>query len=122
MNQLFNRPEYKTLRQRLRKDMPDAEVIVWSYLRDRRLCGYKFRRQHGIGRYVVDFYCPKLRLVIELDGDSHFQSGAAKRDRQRQNFIESFGITVIRFTNTDIYENITGVLEELINYIDDLKI
>jgi very-short-patch-repair endonuclease len=122
MSLLHNRKEFKKFRQYLRRDMPDAEVIVWSYLQGRRLSGYKFRRQHGIGRYVVDFYCPKAKLVIELDGDSHFQDGAEERDERRQKFIEDFGLRVLRFTNTDVYENIGGVLDTIIYYLDGEEI
>jgi len=80
--------------------------------------GYKFRRQYGVNKYVVDFYCPKLKLAIEIDGDSHFGNQAIKYDQKRQSYIESFGIKFLRFTNNDIYNNIDEVLEVIINYIN----
>lgn len=98
--------------------MPTAEVILWAQLQKKQLYGYKFRRQQGIGRYIVDFYCARAKLVIEIDGDSHFQPGVAAYDLERQKFIESLGFTVIRFINTDIYENLSGVLDVIIKYLD----
>lgn len=81
------------------------------------MAGYKFRRQQSIGPYIVDFYCPRLKLVIEVDGDSHFLDEAIEYDRKRQKYIESFGTKFLRFTNLEIYENIDEVLEEILRYI-----
>ena len=76
MNEYFNKESGKDKRRQLRNTMPAAEVILWSKLKGRQLLGCKFRRQHGIGTFVVDFYSPEIRLAIELDGDSHFRDGA----------------------------------------------
>ena len=114
MTHIYNRPSEKHLRQQLRSNMPTAEVMLWSKLRGRQLLGQKFRRQYSVGPYVVDFYCPALRLAIELDGDSHFAEGAAGKDEERRRFIESFGIGIVRFLNTDVYENMDGLLEALV--------
>lgn len=95
----------------LRKDATPAEQILWKYLRDRQINGRKWRRQHKISKYVVDFFCAELALVVELDGDVHaFQQ---RQDIQRQREIESQGIRVLRFTNQDVLENLDGVLETL---------
>ena len=83
MNRIYNRRELKTRRQTLRSQMPPAEALLWQQIRGKQLLGYKFRRQYSVGRYVLDFYCPALRLGIELDGDSHFQEGAAQGDQER---------------------------------------
>ena len=91
--------------------MPGAELILWSRLKGKGLNGFKFRRQYGIGRYVADFYCAQVKLVIEIDGDSHFNPEAEEYDRLREKFIESAGIRVLRFTNNDIRGNLNGVLE-----------
>jgi len=96
--------------------VPSAEQILWYFVRDRQLGGYKFRRQYGVGAYVLDFYCPKLKLAIEINGDSHFDYKAVKYDIQRQRYIESFGIRFLRFTNIDIYENIDEVAAEILKY------
>ncbi len=88
--------------------MPSAEVLLWSKLKGKQLLGYKFRRQYSIDRFIVDFYCPALKLAIEIDGDTHTRE---VYDRKRQEFIESFGIQFLRFTNTQVYENLEGVVE-----------
>ena len=84
--------------------MPPAEVILWSKLRNKGVKGYKFRRQYGIEKFVIDFYCPQLKLALEVDGDSHFIEGSDSRDKERQLIIESFGITFLRFTNREFTE------------------
>jgi very-short-patch-repair endonuclease len=93
--------------------MPKAEVILWSKLKSKGLDGYKFRRQYSVGKFVVDFYCPRLKLAIEADGDSHFCEESEVLDKERQNFIESFGISFLRFTNREIYENLNEVLAKI---------
>jgi very-short-patch-repair endonuclease len=96
--------------------MTAPEIILWAKLKGSQI-GYKFRRQHGIGQYIVDFYCSEKKLAVEIDGDSHFEEKTIKYDKQRQEFIESNNIRVVRFTNKDIMENIEGVLEIIINYL-----
>lgn len=98
--------------------MPQAEIILWSKLKNKALDGYKFRRQYSVKKFVIDFYCPKLKLAVEIDGDSHFMSDSKTRDQERQLIIESFGITFLRFTNKEIYENIDGVLKKIAEYIE----
>ena len=119
MTEYFNRREEKALRRRLRNDMPPAERLLWSKLRGKQLLGQRSRRQFSVGPFCLDFYCPELRLAIELDGDSHFKNAAIQRDRARQEWVESFGIRFLRFTNTDIYENLDGVLEVLAAAIEN---
>lgn len=81
----------------------------------------KFIRQFGVGPFVLDFYCPKLKLAIEIDGDSHFVERAEEYDKRRQQFIERFSIKFLRFTNGDIYENLDGVIEEIGYVANQLK-
>jgi len=98
--------------------MPPAEIILWSRLKGRQLEGYKFRRQYSVEHFVIDFYCPELKLAVEIDGDSHYTSphpllgkeGNKGRlsDIQRQIQIEAFGIQFLRFTNREVYENLEG--------------
>ena len=109
MTRLFNQHLHKQKRRQLRAAAPPAEQRLWQHLRCGQL-GARFRRQYGIGRYVVDFYCPALKLAIEVDGDSHFQDGAPDYDQQRQAFIEAAGIRVLRFTNREVYEQPDDVL------------
>ena len=117
MTIIFNRQPDKTKRRQLRQRMPAAEVILWSYLKGKALGGYKFRRQYGIGRYVVDFYCPKAKLVIEIDWDSHFTDDAKEYDRQREAFIHSLGIEVVRFTNLEVCRNMDEVLQRILRVL-----
>jgi very-short-patch-repair endonuclease len=111
MNEIFNREGEKNNRRELRRSMPDAEAMLWSRLKGRQLLKCKFRRQYSVGSFVLDFFSVEIKLGIELDGDSHFQSGVREYDQKRQQFIESFGIKVIRILNTEIYQNLDGVLE-----------
>jgi very-short-patch-repair endonuclease len=101
--------------------MPPAELILWSKLKKRQLHTQKFRRQFSVGPYVVDFYCPALKLAVEIDGDSHFQPGEQVRDGQRQEYIESFGIQFLRFTNMEVRENLRGVLETIHRKVQELE-
>jgi very-short-patch-repair endonuclease len=113
MTQYYNRESEKSRRRAFRSSMPDAEVILWSRLQRRQLLGCKFRRQYSVGSYMLDFFSPEIKLAIELDGDSHFRAGAPEHDEKRRQFIESFGIGIIRFLNTEIRENLDGVLERI---------
>ena len=119
MTRLFNKTSEKEKRRTLRKNMPPAETILWSKLRGKSLHGCKFRRQYSIGPYIVDFYSPQLRLAIEIDGESHFVDGALERDQVRQGFIESAGVTVLRFTNRDVYDRLEGVVEKILEKIPE---
>ena len=90
--------------------MPEAEVILWSKLKGKQMDGYKFRRQCSVGSYVLDFYCPSRKIAIELDGDSHFSRDAARRDVERQRWVEGFGVHFLRFTNDEVRKNLDDVL------------
>lgn len=111
---LFNLKFNKQKRRYLRKNMTRAEVILWQELRRKQL-GFKFRRQYGIGPYIVDFYCPKLKLVIELDGDVHAFYTVKKKDKIKQDFLKNYNITVIRYWNHEIINEIQAVAEDIYN-------
>ncbi len=113
---IFNRRDRKYLRKDLRSHASKSEQLLWLQIRNRQIEGLKFRRQHGVGRYVVDFYCPEIKLVIELDGDSHFTPEAIAYDRERTEYLEHNGLTVIRFTNTKIHQAINEVIITIIQY------
>ncbi|HCA66949.1 MAG: hypothetical protein UW40_C0013G0002 [Parcubacteria group bacterium GW2011_GWF2_44_17] len=117
MTELFNQKTQTPRRRKLRNNSPKAESILWYRLKGKQLKGYKFRRQYGIGNYIIDFYVPKAKLAIEIDGESHIGKPVEMRDNKRQEFIEFLGISCLRFTNWDVYENIDGVLEEIISYL-----
>jgi len=86
--------------------------LLWKELRRKKL-GFKFRRQFGIGPYITDFYCPQLRFAVELDGDVHTSDSAQKKDKIRDKFFNDCGVTVKRFWNHQIYEDIDSVLGEI---------
>ena len=113
MTQIFNKRTEKEKRRWLRSNAPTAETVLWSKLRKKHIHGYKFRRQYSVGPYVIDFYCPALKLAVEIHGDSHFLADADTQDKQRQDYIESFGIQFLRFTNEQVYRNLDDVLETI---------
>ena len=119
MTKIYNKTSEKDKRRTLRNNMPKAELVLWTKLRSKGFDGHKFRRQYSVGKYVVDFFCPKLKLAVEVNGDSHFSEESERGDRERQNFIESFGISFLRVTNNDIYENLDGVLERIEGSIEE---
>jgi very-short-patch-repair endonuclease len=118
MGIIYNRPKQKRLRQHLRNTASDAERLLWTSLKGSQLLGYKFRRQQGIGQYVVDFYCPAKKVAIEIDGATHWTEEEQKRDRDRQHSIEVSGIRVLRFTNDDVYTNKDGVLNAILTVLE----
>ena len=120
MTLIYNKSKHKTLRQKLRSEVPTAERILWNKLRRNQL-KVKFRRQYGIGRYVCDFYNAEYKLVIELDGDSHFTPEAENYDAIRNEYMRNLRMSVLRFTNQDIMSNINGVIEFILMHIDQLK-
>jgi very-short-patch-repair endonuclease len=94
--------------RRLRRDMTDAERLLWHHLRNRHFSGWKFRRQHEIDRYIVDFLCPGASLIVELDGGQHAQMMAKDANRTRR--LEGMGYRVLRFWNNDVLTNTEAVL------------
>jgi len=103
----------KEKRRALRKEMPKPELLLWAKIKSKQLGGYKFRRQFGFGKFIVDFYCPAVKLAIEIDGDSHFNDTAAEYDKNRQQMIESLGIKFLRFTNLDIRDSMDAVVQKI---------
>jgi very-short-patch-repair endonuclease len=95
----------------LRKNLTDAEARLWVRLRRRQLDGFRFRRQQPIGPYIVDFFCPAAKLIIEVDGGQHATD--QQRDDQRTRWLEARGYRVIRFWNNDVLENTEGVLQTI---------
>jgi very-short-patch-repair endonuclease len=110
MSLVFNSRSQKQKHQYLRNHAADAERILWSRLKGRQLLGYKFRRQHGIGVFILDFYCPESKLAIEIDGATHWTEAEREYDRRRKEYIELYSIHFLRFTNSDVYKNLDGVL------------
>ena len=116
----FNRTVTKTAHaRRLRVDATDVERRLWQKLRSAQIDGASFRRQHPAGRYILDFYCPALQLAIELDGGQHAQSTV--QDRLRDEWLAQRGVTTLRFWNSDVTENLNGVLEVIALKVAELK-
>ena len=109
----YNTAKQKEFRKKRRNSMTAAECVLWQSLKGRQLLGKKFRRQISIGRYIVDFYCPEARLVIELDGESHFSITMDEYEAARTKYLEQEGLKVIRFENKELYDHFEGVLETI---------
>ena len=120
MTDIFNKANQKQKRRFLRNNMPKAEAVVWTYIKNKQILGQRFLRQYSIGSYVVDFYCPKLRLVVEIDGPSHLINDAAEYDSDRQKTIETLGLHFLRFRNDEVYEGIADVINRIENRVDEL--
>ena len=118
---IFNHAIKTPLRRALRKNPTEPERRLWNRIRNKQLSGIKFRRQQGIDRYIVDFYCAEYSLVVEIDGDSHFTDEGIIYDQVRDDFLQSLGFIVLRFTNLDVMENIDSVLVTILDQIEKLQ-
>ena len=98
--------------------MTDAERHLWAKIRMKQLKGYQFYRQKPIGDYIVDFFCPRAKLVIEVDGSQHFSDEITEYDRIRNEYLSSLGLRVLRFTNIDVLTHIEGIVESIIENIE----
>lgn len=121
MSQLFNRSAEKEKRRTLRQNATKAEQIIWQSLRSRQVENCKFRRQYSVDYYVLDFYCPNLKLAIELDGESHNSDGAIAADQARQAAIAALGIQFLRFPNQEVYAHLDAVLERIAETVRQLR-
>jgi adenine-specific DNA-methyltransferase len=97
----------------LRRTATDAEALLWSVLRARQLAGFKFRRQHQLGPFILDFFCAEQSLAIELDGDQHALPENVVRDAARSRFLVERGLTVLRFGNREVLGQLEAVLEHV---------
>ncbi len=114
MSEMINNdPKYKQLRRKLRKEQTPAEAALWQKLRNSRFHGYKFYRQFGVSRYILDFYCEQLKLAIELDGGHHAEPNYEHFDKEREKDLNALGVCVIRFWNNEVLNNINCVLEKI---------
>jgi len=112
----FNK-KLKPLARKLRKEMTEAEKFFWGEVRKKQLKGYQFYRQKNIGSYIVDFYCPGARLVIELDGGQHYLPEGQEKDKIRDAYLNRIGFTVLRFSDREVLTNIEGVLEHILEHL-----
>jgi very-short-patch-repair endonuclease len=114
------KPSIFKLAKELRKMETEAEKLLWSRLSKNQVLGLQFRRQHPINRFIADFYCPKIKLIIEVDGSIHEIPEYQDHDIGRSDKLNDFGITVIRFTNEQIIENIDSTLKQIIKISETL--
>ena len=113
MKNIHNHKYLEERRKELRKNLTSAEATLWKYLQRKQLKGRKFRRQHSIENYIVDFYCPQENLIIELDGAGHLDFAQQNYDYERTQKLERLGFKLLRFENKLVFENIEGVLKEI---------
>lgn len=111
VDRIHNKKSLKKIRKELRNNLTSAEATLWSFLKKKQINGRKFRRQHSIENYIVDFYCPSEKLVIELDGAGHYTPFGDREDFVRDQRLNDLGIKVLRFENEEIFKNIEGVID-----------
>lgn len=116
---MFNDKAHKTKRKNSRKKQTDFEAKIWSLVRNKKIKGLKFFRQYGIGKYILDFYCPAYRLAIEIDGGQHNEAGQKAYDEIRSKFLRGKNIRVLRFWNNDVSENSEGVYESILQALNN---
>jgi very-short-patch-repair endonuclease len=108
-----NKPQLKARRKTLRRNLTPAEAFLWSHLKASKLSGRKFRRQHSVGNYILDFYCDAERLAVELDGEVHKSDLAIEYDHTRKLYLNGLGIKVIRFENYLVFQETDYVLHRI---------
>ncbi len=107
----------KIVARGLRKNMTDAERRIWSKIRRKQLKEFQFYRQKNIGNYIVDFYCPAAKLIVEVDGGQHYSEENIVKDEVRDRFLNDLGFRVLRFSNSDVFKNIEGVVTEIYDHL-----
>ena len=117
VSRILNSTAQKSLRRKLRGNATLDECLLWNALKGRQLMGRKFRRQQSVGPYVVDFYCPSERLIVEVDGSSHDTASANGKDVLRGNYLRQAGFRILRFKSREIRGNLEGVLAEIVNVL-----
>ena len=105
MTKHYNKSSEKEKRRKLRQNQTNAEELVWRYLRNKQMLGYKFKRQYSVNHFVIDFYCPELKLAVEVDGASHNNLEQQEYDIQRQKYMESFNIKFVRIKDEELLGN-----------------
>lgn len=119
--QIFNRPSQTRKRKKLRNNSTEAEIILWSKLKNKQRRGARFRRQYGVGEYIVDFYACEYKLIIEVDGGVHLEKEVYENDKIKEEQFVSLGMTMLRFSNRDVMKNLSSVLDKIDLTITDLS-
>lgn len=118
MNFIYNNAILKERRRELRGNPTQAEAVLWGHIRNRQIEQCRFRRQYSVGPYILDFYCPRIRLAIEIDGDQHAENDAIVYDRERDEYLNDLDIKTVRYWNHDIMKDINHVIENIRNHIN----
>ncbi len=105
MTKHYNKSSEKEKRKKLRQNQTNAEELVWRFLRNKQMLGYKFKRQYSVDHFVIDFYCSELKLAVEVDGESHNNPEQRKYDSKRQKYLEKFNIKFVRIKDEDLLGN-----------------
>ncbi len=112
-NNIFNRKDTRDKRRGLRRSQTYAEKKLWQAVRNKQISGLKFFRQYGIGPYIIDFYCPKKKIAVELDGHHHFTEEGKKYDTERTAYLNAIDIKVLRYPNSEVNKKIDRIKEEI---------
>ena len=116
---IYYNPKLKARARELRNNGTLSEVLLWNELKARKVKGYQFMRQKPIGNYIVDFFCSKLKLIIEIDGESHVDRDQANRIRQKN--LEALGLSFLRFNDLDVKSNLEGVVRVIRDWIEEFE-
>ncbi|GAB3342271.1 endonuclease domain-containing protein [Marivirga atlantica] len=114
-------PKLKLLARELRNNSTQSEIRLWQQLKGKQMMGYDFHRQKPLLKYIADFFCHELMLVIELDGYTHKFEEVQKKDESKQRALEGLGLTVLRFADIEVMQDINNVLRTITNYIYDYE-
>jgi very-short-patch-repair endonuclease len=118
---IHNREYLKSFRKSLRNNSTAAEASLWKIFQNKKVEGIKFRRQHSVGKYILDFYCPELSLSIELDGESHANPAVLIKDDEKDKYLEKFSITVLRYESRWVYEYLENIIQDILNFRDNSR-
>jgi len=113
---IHNKKYLEERRKRLRTFGTPAEAALWNSIKNKKIAGLKFRRQHSVGNFILDFYCPSIKLCIELDGEDHYWEQGIKRDERKTTYLKSKNIQVLRFENRLVFEDLDFIIETILNY------
>jgi len=118
MQPLHNKIQLKFFRKKLRNKGTSAEAELWKHISNSKLAGRKFRRQHSVGNFIIDFYCPSEKLAVELDGEDHYWQEGIDRDLKKELFLKAHSIRVLRFENKLVFHDINYVLKKIFESFD----
>lgn len=125
MTEHFNKSSEKVKRRKLRQNQTEAEKLIWRFLRNRQLLGHKFKRQYSVDHFVIDFYCPELKLAVEADGATHNESGRKEYDIRREKYLKKFGVSFVRIKDEELFGNPNKAfakIEDAIKRLKEIKI